>query len=343
MVCGVGQGVYRWGVPFLRKWHLHCLCGVYKDRLKFRALGELRIADEGFPYWLNAPGVIPLCQLRDNILIASSYPDSPQERIIDTVCRILESSWELAMLCDCCQRQTDTCKFTCHGSTCSALGYSLIRGESGDGTVYAQPSALTMTWDLKLGPLLIAPEQSHPTYLPGILLGVMSNTRHWCNTWAGELLSPTVWLQVVALSGYGKKRILRATHSAVARGLSTSPHDALKTVQYMYDVAHRLPMRCCCALSFSFAWLVKHAHWREGGSTTVGSSLSSCPRTARRGRGQTIGMYSGMWYTIKETAIATNPSRLCLPHSQHVCVCVCVCEQAVTPESIVSSCHTCSM
>ena len=29
---------------------LHCLWGVYKNRHKFRTLGELRISDEGFPY-----------------------------------------------------------------------------------------------------------------------------------------------------------------------------------------------------------------------------------------------------------------------------------------------------
>ena len=54
--------------------------------------------------------------------------------------------------------------------------------------------------------------------------------------WAGELLSLTVWLQVATLSGYTKKRLVRAAHSAVVRGLSTSPHDSEKTVQYLYKV-----------------------------------------------------------------------------------------------------------
>ena len=150
------RSVYSHGGPFLAQAaDLHYLWGVYKNRHIFRALGELRIAGKGFPIWVNTSRVIALRQFKDTILIASSYPDSPQDRIIDTVCRILESSQDLAILCDCRQKQTDMCKFTCHGFTCSALGYSLIRGECGDGTVYAQPSALTTTWDLKLGPPLI--------------------------------------------------------------------------------------------------------------------------------------------------------------------------------------------
>ena len=169
------------------------------------------------------------------------------------------------MVCDCRKQQTDPCKFTCHRPMCSALGYSLIRGDPGDGTVYAQPSALTKAWDLKLGPPLIAPDRSHPAHLLGILLGVLSNTHQWCTAWARELLSLAVWLQVAVLSRYGTKRLLKAGHSAVARGISTSPHEMQRTVRYLYDVVHRLPMRRCCAISFCLLkWLVKHAHWRGG-------------------------------------------------------------------------------
>ena len=70
--------------------------------------------------------------------------------VVDTVCRILESSWDLVVLCDCQQQQQGACKFTCHQSTCSALAYTLVRGEEGQGTIFVQPSALTPTWQLKL-------------------------------------------------------------------------------------------------------------------------------------------------------------------------------------------------
>ena len=314
------SGCIPTGSPFsAQAADLHCLWGVYKNRHKFRALGELRIADEGFPYWVNASGIIPLCQFQDNILIATSYPDSPTERIVDTVCRILESSWDLAVLCDCRKQQTDPYRFTCHRHMCSAPGYSLIRGDLGDGTVHAQPSALIETWDLKLGPPLIAPERSHPAYLPGILLGVLSNTRQWCTTWAGEPLSLTVWLQGAALSGYNTKRLWKAGHSAVARGLSTSPHDMQRTVQYLYGVVHHLPMRRCCAISFCLKWLVKNAHWRGGqySSWVIAKSLSP---------NGTTGAWSNDWYVLREVA-SQQPDCAChqsleapSPSGPHVCV-----------------------
>ena len=111
-------------------------------------------------------------------------------------------------------------------------------------------------------PPLITPSKAHPTYLPGIILGVQSNARTWCRTWAGEFLSLTVWLQVAILSGYTKKRLVRAAHSAVVRGLSTSPHDYKKTVQYLYKVIHHNPMLRCCAVTLCMEWLQKNAQWR---------------------------------------------------------------------------------
>ena len=196
-----------------------------------------------------------LCQFWDNILIASSCPDGPIPRLVDTVCRILESSWRPTILCSCKQCQEDPCKFTCHMSSCTALGYLQLRGTEGGGTIFVQPSALTQDWLLKLGPPLITPSQSHPAYLSGILLGVLSNARVWCRTWASELLSLTVWLQVATLSGYVVKHVKKAGHSAVVRGLSTSPHEASRTVRYLYDVVPRLPMHRCCTSTFCLHWL----------------------------------------------------------------------------------------
>ena len=56
---------------------LHSLWSVYIHRGLFRRLGTLRVTDSGFPYWENSHGRVSMQQFRDNILVASSYPDSP--------------------------------------------------------------------------------------------------------------------------------------------------------------------------------------------------------------------------------------------------------------------------
>ena len=57
---------------------------------------------------------------------------------------------------------------------------------------------------------------SYPSYLPCLLIGVLSSSRRWCQTWAGE------WMHVAILSGYPLRAVLCATHSAIVRGLSTA-------------------------------------------------------------------------------------------------------------------------
>ena len=182
------------GSFFAQAADLHSLWGVYTGRHKFSDLGDLHISDEGFPYLVSQRGNIALCQFRDNIPIATSFLDSPQARVVDRVCKILESCWDLAVLCSCRQQQTDPYKFSCHTHTCVALGYCLVRGEQGCGTVFIQPSALDQNWCLKLVPPLITPSDTHPAYLPGIILCALSNARQWCRSWAGELLSLAAWL-----------------------------------------------------------------------------------------------------------------------------------------------------
>ena len=104
---------------------LHSLCGVYRRRHRFRALGELH---ESFPSWVNERGLVALCRFRDNILIATCFPDGPHIRIVDQVCRILEYCWDLAVLCDCRRKHSDPCKQSCHYNSCVALGYCVGRG-----------------------------------------------------------------------------------------------------------------------------------------------------------------------------------------------------------------------
>ena len=84
---------------------LHSLWSVYTSYHPFYTLSQLSVSPEGFPYWRNAHGTVAPCQFRDNILIATSFSDSPRTHIVETVCKILEQAWDLAVLCDCRAKQ----------------------------------------------------------------------------------------------------------------------------------------------------------------------------------------------------------------------------------------------
>ena len=93
---------------------LHNLGLVYTHRHLFRRLGTLKIAEQGFIYWENARGKVSLQQFRDNILIASTYPNYRETALVYTVRGILQQAWGLRVLCDCCTSDSDACRFKCH-------------------------------------------------------------------------------------------------------------------------------------------------------------------------------------------------------------------------------------
>ena len=204
---------------------LHSLWSVYAHMHLFRQLGTLKIAKQGFIYWENARGKISHQQFRDHILIASTYPNNPDTALVHTVRGILQQAWGPRVLCDYCTSDSDACRFKCHNTYTQTVGFCLVRGHNGRGSVYTHPSALDPVWNLKLGPPLLSSHPSYPSYLPCLLIGVLSNSRRWCQTWAGELLSVAAWMQVAVLSGYPLRAVFRAAHSAVVRGLSTGPQD----------------------------------------------------------------------------------------------------------------------
>ena len=116
-------------------------------------------------------------------MITTNYPDSPSTHIVQTVCQILETAWNLAVLFDCRQQKTNPCRYTCHTSHCAALGFSLHHGATGQGTAHVQPSALDTNWSLKLPPPPPHdPSLHHPSYLPCIFAGVLSNAKPWCKS-----------------------------------------------------------------------------------------------------------------------------------------------------------------
>ena len=139
-------GVYPHGGIISGTADVHSLWSVYTSRHLFYTLGQLCMSPEGFPFRRNAQGIVALCQFRDNIMITTNYPDSPSTHIVQTVCPILETAWNLAVLCDSRQQETDPCRYMCRTSHCAALGFSLHRGATSQGTAHVQPSALDANW-----------------------------------------------------------------------------------------------------------------------------------------------------------------------------------------------------
>ena len=198
-------------------------------------------------------------------LVPSSYPDSPRTRLIETVRNILQQCWGLRVLCECSSPTSDACTYVCHGTSVHAVGHCLVRGSAGEGSAYTHPNALDSSWSIKLGSPLISPVLSYPSYLPCFLTGVLSNSRCYrcrCDTWAGELVTVAPWMQVALVLGYTRRAVLRATHSAVVRGLSTGPQDCNETVKFLYQIGPHLPMPRPCAIATALKWMRRHAKWR---------------------------------------------------------------------------------
>ena len=164
------------------------------------------------------------------------------------------------------------------------MGFCLVRSRNGRGSAYTHPIALDSAWGLKLGPPLLSCSLSYPSYFPCLLIGVLSNSRCWCQTWAGELLTVAAWMQVAVLFGSPLRAVLRATHSAVVRSLTTGPQDFNSTMRFVYYISPRLPLPRCCAVSQCLLWLKKHAIWR-------GNDYSNCSLP----RGLRPGAVSGAW------------------------------------------------
>ena len=83
--------------------------------------------------------------------MATSFLDHPTIGIVKQVLSILQSAWNLRVLCPC----DDKCHATCLSTSAVAMGYSLVLSTKGSATAYIQPSSLSPQWELKLGPPLI--------------------------------------------------------------------------------------------------------------------------------------------------------------------------------------------
>ena len=189
----------------------------------------------------------------------------------------------------------------------------MVRDQKGHGLAYLHPSALSKTWDLRSAPPLISPEVSYPQYLPGILTGVPTSAHPWCNTWAGELLSVSAWLQVSLLSGFSKKQVARAGQSTITSTLSTSSHDHSQTVKYLYSILPNLSMPHCCHILFCAAWLQQRAHW-------AGPSYSSWFLNPELSPNGVTGSWCSDWPLLPVHAEPLQPEGHSCPHGGIVCV-----------------------
>ena len=298
---------------------LHNLWKVYTNRQLLRRLGSLTVSEAGFPYWESPQGITALCQFRDNILIATTTPDTEAHPIIAIVCNLLGEAWGLDVLCECMSGPGDACKHSYHSASTTALGFDMIRGETGKGLAYLHPSALSSTWSLKSAPPLLSPACAYPAYLPGIMTGALSNARPWATTWAGELLSLSAWLQISLLSGYALPQVTRAAHSVVTRGLSTSPNDhtAATSTRFAHSSqCHTVATLRCAPLGCD------DMHTGRGTATVVGNWIHHCRQTAPQVSGAGTGTSSTFTPPKSEPVTMTAP-----PGSLYVC------ERVVTPIS----------
>ena len=184
---------------------------------------------------MNDHGVVSLCQFRDYIVLASTYP--PEVQLVRTVCHILEECWGLRVVCHC----DSTCTTQCLKPTVQAMGYGLQRARDGRGTAHLQ-SSLTDTCNRKLGPPLCTAGTQPKRCLTSIFSSVLASSVPWCETWAGQLLSTMSWCQVAVLSGYDRKHEARSMHSTIQRVYGDTVHSSDLTATSVHHTVPLLPL-----------------------------------------------------------------------------------------------------
>ena len=242
---------------------LHCVWTAYQHRGLFRQLGDLKVSESGFVYWVGKH-TVAMCQFRDNILVATDAPQEACVELVEQRMYVLQTSWGLPVVCECISDKQDSCTGRCCGPICKAMGMVMVRGQNGTGLAFVEPAGVTGSWDLSLGPPLLSPRRAYHGYLGAIFTGVLKNGLPFTDSWAAQILSAATWLQVAILSGYGRAVAMRAMHKGVYRAYATSPHDVQATVKAVSSVSYILPATRQVVAQHIAAWLRKHAYW-EGG------------------------------------------------------------------------------
>ena len=114
-------------------------------------MGCLEVSKEGWPVWHSLEGRVTLYQFWDNILVAADTPPQHRARVIQRVREVLMVAWDLQVECDCISKTVPKCTGACCQHVTKAVGVVMVLGGRTDATAFAEPAALTSTWDLKLG------------------------------------------------------------------------------------------------------------------------------------------------------------------------------------------------
>ena len=125
-----------------------------------------------------------MCQFTDNIPVATDSSPCDRARVVQEVRHILKSCWARDVDCGCISKHVAKCTGACCNLVTKAVGVVMILGEGdSEGTAFAEPAAVTPSWELKLDAPLKSPSRATADYLPAILTGVLKNTGKWATTW----------------------------------------------------------------------------------------------------------------------------------------------------------------
>ena len=148
--------------------------------------------------------------------------------------------WGAGGLCDCMTETLQVCQGTCMTPSLTAMGFLCTAMGPAPPLIYAKPSRMTSTWQLKYSVTLQSPHKNAHQQISAIIVSAVLNVQPSLHTWLSRLLSITAWAQVVCLSSYPRSTVLRALH-AVPRIISRTVWDVDSTPQRCQHVVHVLP------------------------------------------------------------------------------------------------------
>ena len=70
------------------------------------------------------------------------------------------------VVCECNSEKQHICTGRCCGPICKAMGMDMVKEPKGTGLVFIEPSTLTLTSGLCLGPLLLSPHAMGVPWVP---------------------------------------------------------------------------------------------------------------------------------------------------------------------------------
>ena len=110
----------------------------------------------------------------------------------------------------------------------------------------------------------------HGLDLGVLFTGVMLSNRNLVRTWAGLLLSASVWMQVAAMGGFKASVIIKHMQAAVRLACARTSHNHVPSEQWVHTsfIAHKLLLHRNEVLVLLHGWLRTNAYWAGGGYTS---------------------------------------------------------------------------